>query len=66
MTGICLPKFKVFGIEDLQTAKTTFIPNNHHIGKSNTFSRKTSFIDATVLQDNIANVQRNQPRNLGT
>lgn len=64
MTGICLPKFKVFGIEDLQTAKTTFIPNNHHIGKSNTFSRKTSFID--VLQDNIANVQRNQPRNLGT
>lgn len=56
MTRICLPIFKVFDIEDLQTAETTFISNNHHIGESNTFSRKTSFIDAIVLHDNIANV----------
>lgn len=33
MTGICLFAFKIFGIEEApETAETTFIPNNHHIG----------------------------------
>lgn len=33
MTGICLYAFKILGIEEtLETAGTTFIPNNDLIG----------------------------------
>lgn len=32
MTGICLSAFKIFGVEKtLETAGTTFIPNNNII-----------------------------------